>query len=234
MITEDEIRNLFADDELPAPLAPAAIRRRAHALRRVRQGGVVAAVAIVVPAVVFGVSALPSSRGTTVTGSGGSSGTDAALNLPDGSMALRAPHMYAWTTADGVCYGEGPLTTQFRSCVTADDVNHAQGWTLNNGVGGAIVRAPVIRAEFIIGGTRVVPAQVVGFAHNPQWRILTADLKVPDSQASNVEVLGWDAAGSRVLVLGDCSADCAPGVVAPSRGSTTTTTSLAPSATAQP
>ena len=75
--------------------------------------------------------------------------------------------------------------------------------------GGAIASfsaTPVVRADFILGG-ETEHAQVMGFARHPQWRILSAPWKGPESDAAGVLIRGWDADGRLVLSVG-CVGGC--------------------------
>ena len=42
-------------------------------------------------------------------------------------------------------------------------------------------------------------ATVLGFASHPQWRVVAANLKLPDSAGKPVRLKGWDAAGRLVV-----------------------------------
>lgn len=216
MITEDTLRELMSDTELPPSLAPELVRRRARTLRRNRRTGLAGGVALVLPALLVGLARVPYGQGNPA-GSGrlaAVAGDGSPLPVTaDGLVALKIPRLFAWTDSEAVCWGPKPGDYKPGmaeydlpgECLTSSD--QLGGYSAGGGVIGSFSVVPVARAEFVLAG-RTIPAQVVGFSRHAQWRTLTASIDPADELGDKVVVRGWDAAGRQVL--DQCTGEACP------------------------
>lgn len=210
MITEESLRSLLADDELPPSLSPVRVRRRARAIRRNRRAGLVAGVALVLPSLVIGLSRVPvfqgASAGRPLPMAFGADLKPVPL-LPEGRVALAFPGQTAWATADEECVSDVPNNDVGGWC-RVDSPEETDSFSMGGGALFAVVAEPVVRADFY-DGTAVVHAQVVGFALHPQWRTVSAISPWPaeDVQTNKIYLRGWDAEGKLVLSVG-CLGGC--------------------------
>ncbi|BEP15676.1 hypothetical protein acdb102_39870 [Acidothermaceae bacterium B102] len=113
--------------------------------------------------------------------------------VPDGRDVV-VDGVEAWPTADGVCVGDQGST----QCVADGDSAIDNGFALGKDIAVTIVGQPLARAEFLVGTTSV-EATVLGYASHPQWRVVAANLKIPDSAGKPVRLRGWDAGGKLVV-----------------------------------
>ena len=211
MITEDALRELMADADLPTSMSPELVRGRARTLRRHRRAGLAGGVALVLPALVIGLTRVPYWQGKSagVARSVAFAGDGSPLPVQGGGkVALNIPHLYAYTGPSDLCWGSDARDGVGGMCMVdgADDVSNG-GMSLGDGVIGSISVVPVVRAEFVVDA-KVIPAQVVGFAKYPQWRTLTAPIAPADELAATVVIHGWDASGAQVLDV--CTGEACP------------------------
>lgn len=215
MITEDDLRTLLADREVPPGIAPAQARARARTLRtrrRVRNAGVAA---VLVPTLVGLVGAAgpvhlfgPFGRGGHLPPAFGADGKELPVG-PRGVVALDVPRLRAWADSESVCVGDWDGRAAF---VKSDlpglcwVTGAAVGAAVQGGAIASLSDVPVVRADFILGG-ETQHAQVTGFAQHPRWRLLTAPWHGPESDEANVLIRGWDSAGKLVFSVG-CVGGC--------------------------
>jgi hypothetical protein len=217
VITDDDLRTLLTDAEVPASLSPAAVRRRAGRIRRDRRLGVTAVLVVLLPAMAVGGARLtgwsPLADRSATTGAAGDLPTafdGSGRSLPvgaNGRVTLDIPHLSAWVDSQALCWGSEEQYGLGGECMVAnaDDVYNGSE-SLGSGLVGSISTVPVARADFILGD-KTVHAQVVGFARYPQWRTLTAPWDGPESDAGNILIRGWDASGKLILSVG-CVGGC--------------------------
>ena len=144
-----------------------------------------------------------------------------------GRVALKIPHLYAYTGPGDLCWGSGTDHGVGGMCLV-DDTNDQKdgGISVGHGVIGSIAVEPVVRADFVLAN-HVVHAQVVGFAKYPRWRTLTARWTGPDSDAGDVLIRGWDASGKQILSV-NCLGGCAVPAKKPTMAAQTPSASPAP------
>ncbi len=201
MINDEALRTLMADPVVHPPLSPVAVRRRARHLRRSQRLYRSGAVAVLASAVALGGVNVQASLATPpIVNSPVAYGAGPDDQLSDGRLPLKVAGAYAWADPDGLCWGEFSL--EGRLCVPTqlDSTGPINvWWDPQSGLAVAVIRAPVVRAEFY-NRTHAVPGEPVSFARYPNWRLVSGHLTPPYGRGPHrVGVRGWDAAGKLVL-----------------------------------